>query len=96
MHCFSSLFYYENLGKTTFAESLYGVANHCRGVWNPDTWNNNADYMIFDDIPWDEFEKPSYGYPKKQDLLTGQKHLHVVYTSSQKILINIFSYVLCY
>ncbi len=88
--------YYKNLGKITFAESLYGVANYYRGCWSADHWNNEVDYMIFDDIPWDEFENPRYGYPNKRDLLTGQEQLLVVYTSFHKVLINIFFYVLCY
>ncbi|CAF2261120.1 unnamed protein product [Rotaria magnacalcarata] len=58
------------LGKTSFALSLNGVANHCRGVFDYDQWNDDADYIIFDDIPWSDFRKN--GYPSKRSLLTGQ------------------------
>ncbi|CAF3884233.1 unnamed protein product [Rotaria magnacalcarata] len=58
------------LGKTSFALSLNGVANHCRGAFDYDQWNDDADYIIFDDIPWSDFRKN--GYPSKRSLLTGQ------------------------
>lgn len=56
--------------------SLFGVANHCRGDFSPKEWNSEADYMIMDDIPWDEFEK-SRGFPDPRALLTGQDQLEV-------------------
>ena len=63
------------LGKTSFALSLPGIPNHCHGYWTTDMWYDEADYMIVDDVPWNEFEKR--GFPNPQDLITGQKFLSV-------------------
>ena len=64
------------IGKTSFALSLFGISNHCRGHWSPKDWNCDADYMIIDDVPWDGFEKDR-GFPDKRDFLTGQDGLFV-------------------
>ena len=63
------------LGKTSFARSLPGFANHCRGVWSTDSWDDTADYMIIDDVPWAEFR--SRGFPGPEELLTCQQFLNV-------------------
>jgi hypothetical protein len=43
--------------------------------------------MVFEDIPWDDFERPRYNYPNKRDLLSCQKTmLTVVYRSFQKYI----------
>ena len=57
------------LGKTSFALSLPGIVNHMRGRWNLSEWNDDATYMVIDDIPWDDFQRA--GFPKKKDLLSG-------------------------
>ena len=64
------------IGKTSFALSLFGVPNHFRGHWSPKNWNCNADYMIIDDVPWDDFEK-GRDFPDRRDFLTGQDGLFV-------------------
>ncbi|CAF5001755.1 unnamed protein product, partial [Rotaria sp. Silwood1] len=55
-------------GKTTFAQSLPGQHNYFNGHWRLDNWNDSASYLIFDDIPWDQFEE--LGFPFKKYLLT--------------------------
>ncbi|CAF4862134.1 unnamed protein product [Rotaria sp. Silwood1] len=55
-------------GKTTFAKSLPGQYNYFKGRWRLNTWNDFADYLIFDDIDWDRYEE--LGFPLKKDLLT--------------------------
>ena len=67
---------FSHIGKTTFAMSLFGTVNHYRGKWSAAAWNDSADYMVIDDVPWDLFEKR--GFPDKGDLLTGQDHLYVI------------------
>ncbi|CAF4967411.1 unnamed protein product, partial [Rotaria sp. Silwood1] len=57
-------------GKTSFALSLPGIVNHCVGHFNPEEWDNRADYIVIDDVPWEEFK--DHGYPRKKNLLTGQ------------------------
>ncbi|CAF4895947.1 unnamed protein product [Rotaria socialis] len=76
------------LGKTSFALSLPGIPNYYRGVWSIIYWDNDASYMIFDDIPWRSFDKK--GYPSKKDLLTGQLEVCVnaKYSSNKKIVVN--------
>lgn len=69
-------------GKTSFALSLPGIPNHCRGYWSRDEWYNQADYMIMDDIPWKEFRQR--GFPNPEDLLTGQKFICVSHQLSNK------------
>lgn len=64
-----------HLGKTTFALSLPGIPNHYRGYWTADRWNDQADYIVIDDIPWNEYQQR--GFPSPQDLLTGQKFVSV-------------------
>lgn len=66
---------FEILGKTSFALSLPGVPNHCRGCWSSNHWNNNADYIIIDDVPWNEFHQR--GFPNPEEILTGQEFLNV-------------------
>ncbi|CAF1437120.1 unnamed protein product [Adineta steineri] len=55
-------------GKTSFAKSLPGQYNYFQGRWRLDSWKNSAHYLIFDDIPWDQFEQ--LGFPSKKGLLT--------------------------
>lgn len=57
-------------GKTSFATSLPGEANYFQVRFNLDRWNDHARYSIYDDIPWDEFEKRNC--PDKISLLTQQ------------------------
>ena len=66
-------------GKTSFALSLPGLANHFRGHWAAMRWNDDADYIVTDDIPWDKFE--TRGFPPHRDLLTGQDTLTVCFSS---------------
>lgn len=69
------VFFFWILGKTSFARSLPGFANHCRGVWSTDSWDDTADYMIIDDVPWDEFR--TRGFPNPEELITCQQFLNV-------------------
>lgn len=62
-------------GKTSFALSLPGRVNYFQGFWNLDKWSDYARYSVYDDIPWDEFEK--FGYPPKKGLLTQNGELGV-------------------
>ncbi len=55
-------------GKTSFAKSLPGHYNYFKGRWRMKSWKDSADYSIFDDIDWDEFE--NLGFPSKKDLFT--------------------------
>lgn len=55
-------------GKTSFALSLPGRVNYFQGNWYRDKWTDYARYSVYDDIPWDQFEK--MGYPLKKALLT--------------------------
>jgi hypothetical protein len=57
-------FLIENLGKTTFALSLPGICNYYKAGWCLDDWKNYADYVVLDDVPWDEFENRRFP-PKK-------------------------------
>ena len=57
-----------NLGKTSFAKSLPGQFCYFKGRWSLDSWNDQARYLIFDDIPWDKFEERNF--PSKKDLLS--------------------------
>ncbi|CAF1250811.1 unnamed protein product [Rotaria magnacalcarata] len=54
-------------GKTTFAKSLPGRYNYYQESWNVDTWSDYARYTIYDNIPWDEFDKRHF--PSKESLL---------------------------
>ena len=56
------------IGKTSFALSLPGRVNYFKGRWNLDSWNDYARYSVYDDIPWDSFEKENY--PDKKNLFT--------------------------
>ncbi|CAF1164495.1 unnamed protein product [Adineta ricciae] len=55
-------------GKTSFAMALPGPVNYYSGRWCLDTWNDHARYSVYDDIPWDKFEK--LNFPNKMQLLT--------------------------
>ena len=50
-------------GKISFALSLPGVSNHYRGYWSSDRWYDDADYMVLDDIPWDEYQQRGFPNP---------------------------------
>ncbi len=63
------------IGKTTFAQSLPGLYNYYDDEWNPDTFNPYADYTIYDNIHWDEFE--NMNYPDKKLLLLQGGRIHV-------------------
>ena len=55
-------------GKTAFALSLPGRPNYYQERWRLDTWNDYARYSVYDDIPWDNFDK--LNFPAKKNLLT--------------------------
>ena len=55
-------------GKTSFAKSLIGRFNYFQESWSVDDWNDYARYSIYDDVPWDDFEKRHF--PSKISLLT--------------------------
>ncbi|CAF4029748.1 unnamed protein product [Adineta steineri] len=55
-------------GKTSFAKSLPGPYCYFKGRWSLDLWDDQARYLIFDDIPWDKFE--DLNFPSKKDLLS--------------------------
>ncbi|CAM4815711.1 unnamed protein product [Rotaria magnacalcarata] len=76
------------LGKTSFALSLPSMPNYYRGVWSIIYWNNDATYMIFDDIPWRSIDQK--GYPAKKDLLIGQLEVCVSdkYCKNKKIIVD--------
>lgn len=78
---------FEILGKTSFALSLPGVANHCRGYWSADNWNNEADYIIVDDVPWNEYRQR--GFPNPEELLTSQRFLNVCNQIHKKTMLLI-------
>jgi hypothetical protein len=63
------------IGKTSFAKSLPGSFNYYQELWNVDSWNEYARYSIYDDIPWDEFEKRHF--PSKKSLLTQNGSINV-------------------
>ncbi|CAF4203778.1 unnamed protein product [Rotaria magnacalcarata] len=60
-------------GKTSFALSLPGKPNHCRGYRSRDNWDDEADYIVLDDVPWNKIAKR--GFLDKEDLITGQTEL---------------------
>jgi len=64
-------------GKTSFAKSLQGRYNYFQESWNFDHWNDYARYSIYDDVPWDEFEKRHF--PSKKSLLAQNGPAHVRY-----------------
>lgn len=55
-------------GKTSFALSLPGYVNYFHERWILDDWSDGARYSVYDDIPWDDFDK--LNYPNKKGLLT--------------------------
>ena len=56
-------------GKTTFARSLPGPINYFDAKSGDiKAWDDFARYAVFDDIPWDRFER--LDYPEKKLLLT--------------------------
>ncbi|CAF2045937.1 unnamed protein product [Rotaria magnacalcarata] len=55
-------------GKTSFALPLLDRVCYFKGRWCLNTCSDDARYLIFDDIPWDEFENRSF--PSKKDLLS--------------------------
>ena len=63
------------VGKTSFALSLPGHVNYFKGRWRLDGWSDYARYSVYDDIPWDDFEK--LNYPAKEDLLTQNGDVNV-------------------
>ncbi|CAF1586874.1 unnamed protein product [Rotaria magnacalcarata] len=79
---------YMKQGKTSFALSLPSMPNYYRGVWSIIYWNNDATYMIFDDIPWRSIDQK--GYPAKKDLLIGQLEVCVSdkYCKNKKIIVD--------
>lgn len=77
----------KNLGKTTFAESLPGFFNCCAGVWNIEGFNPYADYTIYENVPWDDFETD--GYPDKKQLLTQSGPLQTVNSHGAPVTIDI-------
>ncbi|CAF2063795.1 unnamed protein product [Rotaria magnacalcarata] len=60
-------------GYTGFALSLPGKPNHCRGYRSRDNWDDEADYIVLDDVPWNKIAKR--GFLDKEDLITGQTEL---------------------
>ena len=55
--------------------SLPGHVNYFQGRWNLDNWNDYARYSVYDDVPWDDFEK--WNYPFMKSLLTQNGKLNV-------------------
>jgi len=62
-------------GKTAFASSLPKLNNYCEDDWDADGFNPYADYTIYENVPWDEFE--NNGYPDKKLLLLQAGRIHV-------------------
>lgn len=62
-------------GKTSFAMSLPGQVNYFQGRWNLDNWSDYARYSVYDDVPWDDFDK--WNYPPMKSLLTQNGKLNV-------------------
>ncbi|CAF1311227.1 unnamed protein product [Rotaria sordida] len=56
-----------SVGKTAFALSLPGRVNYFLGRWHLDEWSDYARYSVFDEIPWDDFDK--LNFPNKKGLL---------------------------
>ncbi|CAF1429479.1 unnamed protein product [Adineta steineri] len=66
-------------GKTSFAMSLPGLVNYYKGEWCLDEWNNDARYMVIDDVAWDEYEDTWFPDKKgmlgcNEDLFAPDKH----------------------
>jgi len=84
------VFLIQNLGKTTFALSLPGIYNYYKAGWSLDDWKNYADYVVIDDVPWDQFENRHF--PSKKALLTCDEPAYVsvflLYKNSER-----FSYL---
>ncbi|CAM2725917.1 unnamed protein product [Rotaria socialis] len=81
-------------GKTAFAQSLPGLACYFKGRWCLNVWKENAQYLIFDDIPWDAFKDESY--PNKKNLLSANGETGVTdkYKGSTTINVTMPSIVL--
>ncbi|CAF3646782.1 unnamed protein product, partial [Rotaria socialis] len=81
-------------GKTAFAQSLPGLACYFKGRWCLNVWKENARYLIFDDIPWDDFKDESY--PNKKNLLSANGETGVTdkYKGSTTINVTMPSIVL--
>lgn len=62
-------------GKTTFSLSLPNHVNYFKGRWRLDSWSDYARYSVYDDVPWDDFEK--LNYPSKDLLLTQKGEINV-------------------
>ena len=67
-------------GKTSFVLSLPGRVNYFQDRWILDNWIDCARYSVYDDIPWDDFEKKNY--PSKKSLLTQNGRIGVRSTPS--------------
>lgn len=63
------------VGKTSFAMSLPGKVAYFKGRWSLSSWHKDARYLVFDDIPWDQFER--LNFPNKKDLLTANGIVYV-------------------
>jgi hypothetical protein len=69
-----SSYYYHTLLLTiqfrqnTFALSLPSQLCYFKGRYSLNTWCDEARYLVFDDISWEDFEKRNF--PSKKDLLS--------------------------
>ncbi|CAF4166494.1 unnamed protein product, partial [Rotaria sp. Silwood2] len=86
--------YLQFLGKTSFALSLPGKVCHFKGRWCLKSWHKKARYLVFDDIPWDEWE--NLNFPSKKDMLTANGKVAVTdkYERTVKIDVKVPSIVL--
>ncbi|CAF1340813.1 unnamed protein product [Rotaria magnacalcarata] len=74
-------------GKTSFALSLPGRVCYFKGRWCLNTWSDDARYLVFDDIPWDEFENRNF--PNKKDLLSANGAVAVTDKYQPTVTINV-------
>ena len=51
------------------------MPNFCEDNWDADEFNPYADYTIYENVPWDDFE--TNGYPDKKLLLLQAGRIHV-------------------
>ncbi|CAF1124533.1 unnamed protein product [Rotaria sordida] len=75
------------VGKTSFALSLPGKVCYFKGRWSLSNWCSNARYLVFDDIPWDDYEK--LNFPNKKDLLTANGRVSVTDKYQPSVTIDV-------
>ncbi|CAF3380847.1 unnamed protein product [Rotaria socialis] len=74
-------------GKTSFPLSLPGRVCYFKGRLCLNTWSDDARYLVFDDIPWDEFENRNF--PSKKDLLSANGAVAVTDKYQPTVTINV-------